>query len=257
MTAAIAAEWTKIRSLRSTFWTLLATFAAGVGLSYLLGISWRNAYPGMESEAKARFDPVLLGFYSLIMAQIALVVFAVLAVTAEYGSGTIRASLAAIPQRGRFYGAKLLATIALALPFSVVTVLATFFTAQTALGPYGRSITDEGVPRAVLGACLYLTLMCAFSLGVATLLRSTALTLGIMIPLLFLGSQGLFSLPAIRGVTRFLPDQAGYTMMQTLPPDRSMFGPTGFGPWTALAILTTWALAALLTGYLSLNRRDA
>lgn len=257
MRALVTAELTKIRSVRSTFWTLAATLVASVGLSYLIGRSWRSAYPDFDAERQAKFDPVLGGFYGLILAQLALVVFAVLAVTAEYSSGTIRASLAAIPERGRFYAAKLAATLSVAVPFSAVTVLATFFTAQSALGPYGKGLFEDEAPRAVVGACLYLTLMCALSAGVAMLLRSTALTLGIIIPLLFLGSQGLFSIPGIRKATQYLPDQAGYALMQTTPPEDSMFGARDFGPWVALAVLLTWTAAAVLGGYATLRHRDA
>jgi ABC-2 type transport system permease protein len=133
----------------------------------------------------------------------------------------------------------------------------TFFAAQAALGPRGTSLGEPGVLRAVLGTCAYLTLMCAFSIGVAAMLRSTALSLGIMIPLLFLNSQGLGNVPKIRTVAQFLPDQAGAVMMQVVKPDQSFVTHRDFGPWTGLAILLAWTIAALAGGYLVLHRRDA
>lgn len=78
-----------------------------------------------------------------------------------------------------------------------------------------------------------------------------------MLPLLFLGSQGLFNLPALRPVGQFLPDQAGQVMMQWVKPGESSIIHRDFGPWTGLAILVAWTAAALLGGYLVLRRRDA
>lgn len=257
MSALLAAEWTKIRTLRSTVWTLLLTFLLSVGLGSLIGFSLRSGFDRMDAAARRNFDPVGAGFLGLTIGQIALVVFGVLLISAEYGSGTIRASLTAIPRRSMFYAAKALAALLIALPFSLVTVFASFFAAQAALGPHGTSLGDPGVLRATLGACVYLTLMCVFAMGVATILRSTAVSLGIMIPILFLDSQGLGNVPKIRTVAQFLPDQAGTVMMQATHPEASFVSHHDFGPQTALAILLTWTTTALTAGYLLLNHRDA
>jgi ABC-2 type transport system permease protein len=254
---AYAAEWIKIRTVRSTVWTLLLTFVLCVGLGLLFGLTLRHGFDRMDPEARANFDPVVAGFYSLTLGQIALVVFGVLMVGSEYTSGMIRVSLAAVPQRGVFYGAKVLAVTTPALVFSVVTGFATFFTAQYALGPHGTSLGDPGVPRAVVFACLYLTLMCAFAMGVAAMLRSTALSLGIMIPLLFLDSQGLGNVPNVRTVAQFLPDQVGQVMVRVVKPDASFISYRPFGPWTALGVLALWTAAALAGGYAILRHRDA
>jgi ABC-2 type transport system permease protein len=255
--AAVRAEWVKIRTVRSTGWSLLVTFALCAGLSLLLGLTLRNGFDRMDQEARANFDPVLAGFYSLSLGQIALVVFGVLLVTGEYTSGSIRTSLTAMPRRWMFYGAKLVAGALTALVFSLVTGFVTFFTGQAALGPHGVSLGAPGVLRATVFACVYLTLMCVFAMGVAAMLRSTALSLGIMIPLLFLDSQGLGNVPKIRTVAQFLPDQAGVVMMRVLEPERSFVTHRDFGPWTGLAILLAWTAVALVGGYVVLCRRDA
>jgi ABC-2 type transport system permease protein len=255
--AAVRAEWVKIRTVRSTVWSLLLAFALCGGLSLLFGLALRGGFDRMDPAARDNFDPVLSGFYSLTIGQIALVVFGVLQVSGEYGSGSIRASLTAVPRRGLFFGAKVAAGTLTALAFSLVTGFVTFFTGQAALGPHGVSLTAPGVLRATLFACVYLTLMCALSMGVAAMLRSTALSLGIMIPLLFLDSQGLGNVPKVRTVAQFLPDQAGLVMMRVVEPDPSFISYRGFGPWTALAILLLWTTAALAGGALVLHRRDA
>ncbi|MDX3228045.1 ABC transporter permease [Streptomyces sp. ME19-01-6] len=254
--AAFAAEWIKIRTVRSTLWTLLLSLVVSVGLGLLVGHSMSEGFSRMDRERQENFDPVAAGFLGLTVGQIALVVFGVLQIGAEYTSGTIRASLMAVPRRGLFYGAKVAATMLTALVFSLFTVYVTFFAAQWALGPQGMSLGDPGVLRATLGAWAYLTLMCAFSIGVATMLRSTALTLGILIPLLFLNSQGLGNVPKIRTVAQFLPDQAGAVMMQVVRVDESFVTHRDFGPGTALVILLAWTVAALVGGSVVLRRRD-
>src|SRR5215475_3705008 len=98
----LAAELTKLRTVRSTFWTLLLTFAISAGLAYLFGRTFR----GIKDPD---FDPLFATFYSLTLGQMALVVFGVTAVASEYSSGSIRSSLAAMPQRGRFAIAKITA----------------------------------------------------------------------------------------------------------------------------------------------------
>jgi ABC-2 type transport system permease protein len=255
--AAVRAEWVKIRTVRSTALTLLLAFVLSVGISLLVGLSMRSGFDRMDEEARANFDPVLTGFLSLTLGEISLVAFGVLLVGTEYTSGTIRASLTAMPRRGLFYGAKVLAGTMTASVFSLITGFVTFFTAQAALGPHGVSLGAPGALRATLFACVCLTLMCVFAMGVAAIARSTALPLGIMIPLLFLDSQGLGNVPKIRTVAQFLPDQAGLVMMRVVRPDPSFVSYRGFGPWTGLGILILWVIAALTGGYLVLRRRDA
>lgn len=253
--AAVAAEWTKIRTVRSTAWTLLLTFTLSVGLSYSIGRSFRDSFDRRDQQAA--FDPLFATFYSLTLSQLALVVFGVLLVSAEYSSGTIHTSLVAMPRRGLFYAAKVLAGMLPVTGVSVVTVAATFLTAQAALGQHGISLRDDGVPLATVGACLYLIAICAISTGVAAMLRSSMRTLAILLPLLFLGSQGLGNIPRAKTVTQYLPDQAGMVLMHIVgPPGDPRFG-RDYGPWGALGILALWTAAALIGGYLVLRSRDA
>jgi ABC-type transport system involved in multi-copper enzyme maturation permease subunit len=183
-------------------------------------------------------------------------VFGVLLVGNEYSSGTIRASLMAVPRRGLWYGGKVLAGALPLLGASLAIVLATFFAAQAALGPYATSFGADGVPVAIAGACLYLTLVGLLAVGLSTMLRSSTWSLAILLPLLFLGSQGLGNVPKLRNVWQYLPDQAGAVLMHLTLPGDPQFG-RDYGPWTAFSILVAWAAAALTGGYLLLHRRDA
>ena len=132
---------------------------------------------------------------------------------------------------------------------------ATFFAAQQALGPHRASPWAPGTLQAAVGACLYLTLICALAMGLTTIARSPALALGIMMPLLFLDSQGLGNVPGLKKVIDYLPDQAGAVIMHLSEPGGGRFS-RPFGPWTGMAIMLAWAVAALACGYLVLARTD-
>jgi len=255
--AVLTAEWTKLRTVRSTRWTLLGTFAVSVGLGLVVGLAFRSSFPHMPREQQEQFDPVFATYYSLAIGQLALVVFGVLLVGAEYSSGTIRASLLAVPRRGLLYGCKVLAGMLVALGVSLLTVAGTFLATQQALGPYATSLGADGMLQATVGALLYLPLICAFSIGVTATLRSTARSLGILLPLLLLGSQGLGNVPKLKTVTQYLPDQAGMLILHLAgPASEPNFG-RDYGPWTGMGILAVWTATALLGGYLVLRRRDA
>ncbi|WP_424532988.1 hypothetical protein ACOZ38_21485 [Sphaerisporangium viridialbum] len=255
--AVLVSEWTKIRTVPSTVWTPVLALALSAGLGRLLAGMLRDSYAtGLPGRQEA-LDPIFATFYSLTLGQLALVVFGVLVVGGEYGSGTIRASLLAVPRRGLFYGCKMLAGTVPVLAVSVVTVTATFFAAQAGLGPYGTSLLADGMPAAFAGACLYLTLISLFAMGVTAMLRGSTLSLGILLPLFFLGSQGLGNVPAIKAVTQYLPDQAGMVIMHIAGPQDDPRWARDYGPWTGLGILALWAAAALVGGYLVMRRRDA
>ncbi|OLF12213.1 hypothetical protein BLA60_09480 [Actinophytocola xinjiangensis] len=251
--AAVLAELTKARTVRSTWWSLGIAVVLSIGLSGLLSLSLRDAplAPGTV------WDPVRFGYFGVTIGLIVLVVFGVLLVSTEFTTGTISASLAAVPRRGVFLGAKALAGTAIALVVSVVIGFGAFLLAQPLLGERGTTLGEPGVLRAVLGACTFLTLMSVFAMGLAAILRSTPLCLGILIPVLFLNSQGLANLPAIRAVTQFLPDQVGLVMMSGVAQPADGLGHTDFGPGAATLILLGWALAALAGGFVAVHRRDA
>ncbi len=255
--ALLGAEWLKIRTLRSTLWSLLPFLAGGVGLAALLGSSFRASLADGVRAGTRGFDPLFAAFYGLTIAQLGVVVFAALVVGGEYGTGTIRASLTAVPRRGRFYAAKVAAGTLVAAAVALVTVPAAFLVSQSLLGPYGTAVTADGAPEAIAGGVLYVTLMCAFTLGVATMLRSTVRSLGILLPVFLLGSQGLANVPGVGKVVQYLPDQTGWVIMHlTGPAGDPRFG-RDYGPWTGIGILALWTAASLIGGYLVLRRRDA
>ncbi|MDJ1135249.1 ABC transporter permease subunit [Streptomyces iconiensis] len=248
---ALAAEWTKIRTLPSTLWTLLTAFVLTVGIAAVYGIVLRDAYGDMDAKGRSTWDPVYSGLNGLTFGELGMVAFAVLVVGAEYSTGTIRASLTAVPRRGLFYASQLLAGTLLSLVVAVVTTYAAFFVSQAGIGPeHNASLGDPGVLRATLGACVYLTLLCLFSMGVAAMLRSSTLSLGVLIPLFFILSEVLTNVSKVKTVAKYLPDEAGRQIMRLVPWDDKL------GAWEGLWVMVAWTVAAVAGGYVMLRRRE-
>jgi hypothetical protein len=192
------------------------------------------------------FDPIYSGFVGLLYGQLAMLAFGSLLVTTEYTSGTIRATLAAIPRRSLAYAGKLLTGCAAALVVAVVTAVVSWPANEAGLGPWGVSMSAPGVPRAIVGAAVYLTLICALAAGVGAMLRSSALTLGVLIPMFFIVGPILSRIPGVDEAARFLPDQAGAQIMAV--------GSTGLTPGQGLLVVLAWTIVAVAAGYLRLRQ---
>ncbi|WP_163015795.1 ABC transporter permease [Streptomyces sp. Tu 4128] len=250
----VRSEWTKIRSVASTVWTLSLAVVVTIALGMLISALSKSEFDGMSERDQLSFDPTFISFAGTSLGQLAMIVFGVLVVGNEYSSGMIRTSLAAVPRRGRFLFSKIAVATALAFVVAMVTSFATFFLGQAMLGDLKASIGDPGVLRAVIGGGLYMTLIAMFSMGVAAMLRSPMLSLGILMPFFFLISNILGNVPATEKVGRFLPDQAGSKIMQVVTP---IDDDVPYGPWGGLGIMVLWVIAALVGGYVVLKRRDA
>ncbi|MEU4877033.1 ABC transporter permease [Streptomyces sp. NPDC021608] len=253
-TQVIRSEWTKIRSVASTVWTLSLAVVVTVALGMLIAALSNNDFDHMSRNDRLSFDPTFISFAGMSLGQLAMIVFGVLVVSNEYSTGMIRTSLAAVPQRGAFLFSKIAVAGALALAVGLATSFVTFFLGQAMLGSHRAEIGDSGVLRAVIGGGLYMTLIAVFSMGVATMLRSPMLSLGILMPFFFLISNILGNVSATKKIGQYLPDQAGSKIMRVVTP---IDDDTPYGPWGGFAIMALWALAALAGGYLLLKRRDA
>ena len=245
------AELTKIRTLRSTVATLALVPLISIGLGVVSFTSVRIALERGLPIVRPDFEPVTDGLLTVLYGQLALVAFGVLAICGEHGSGLLRLSLSATPNRRTFYTGKIIACAAVALVLSYTTVWATFLTAHWTLGAYGPSLTSDGAIRVLLGTPLYLTGLCLFALGVGTLLRHTALALTVMLSFVFIVSPVANVVPGLKEAAHYLPDQAGTSIMKV-----GQQADPVLGPWTGLLVLAAWTTAALLAGYWSLNRRD-
>ncbi|MEU1898061.1 hypothetical protein ABZ512_06755 [Nocardiopsis dassonvillei] len=250
-TAAVASEWAKIRTVRTSGWSFALFVVVGVVLSAVPGYFAVRGLDGPEEAAASGLDPVAIGHSGIQLALIALVVFSVLSVTSEYATGSIQGSLVAVPRRGVFYTSKILTVTAVVTVLATATVLVAFLATQAAMGDFGVSLGEEGVLRVLASVVLYVVLLCVFSMGLAAVLRSTALTVGILVPMLFMVSTILSAIPHVREVARFLPDLAGQRMFLGGAGDDA-----ALSPLTGGLVLGAWTVAALVAGYWSVVRRD-
>ncbi|ELS56588.1 ABC transporter permease [Streptomyces viridochromogenes] len=253
-TQVIRSEWTKIRSVASTVWTLSLAVVVTIALGMLISGLSANEFDNMSERDRLSFDPTFISFAGMSLGQLAMIVFGVLVVSNEYSTGMIRSSLAAVPQRGTFLFSKIAVATGLALAVGLATGFVAFFLGQAMLGEHRAALGDPGVLRAVIGGGLYMTLIAVFSMGVAAMLRSPMLSLGILMPFFFLISNILGNVSATEKLGRYLPDQAGSKIMQVVAP---VGDDTPYGPWGGLGIMALWVLAALAGGYATLRKRDA
>ncbi|MET9222023.1 MULTISPECIES: ABC transporter permease [unclassified Streptomyces] len=253
-TAVLQSEWTKIKSVRSTVWTLALAFIVTVGLGALICLVVNNTFHDRSATDRATFDATNTSFFGMSLGQLALIVFGVLVISSEYSTGMIRTSLAAVPQRGMFYFCKVAIAGLLGLVVGMATSFVAFFLGQALLGSHKTSISDSGVLRAVFGAGLYMTLMVLLCVGAAAMMRSPMLGLGILMPFFFLVSPILSAVPKVKTFARYLPDQAGQKIMQVVPDSGDH---TAYGPWGGIGIMAIWVIVALVGGYVVLAKRDA
>ncbi|MFE4972611.1 ABC transporter permease [Kitasatospora sp. NPDC056651] len=250
--AVLRSEWTKIRSVRSTVWTLALTFVVTVGIGALLSLLTNSNFAEFRGSRQTPFDATSTSFAGIQLGELAIIVFGVLAIGNEYSSGMIRLTLAAVPQRATLLTGKAAVLGALALAVSLVTAFVTFFVGQSLLGSHSTTIGEPNVLRAVFGAALYLTMLCLFAAGVTTMLHSQTLALGVLVPFFFLLSPILSAVPKVRTLAHYFPDYAGSRMLLVYQQHDQPYGPlAGF------LICLAWTAAALVGGALVLKRRDA
>ncbi|MEV7777374.1 ABC transporter permease subunit [Kitasatospora sp. NPDC088351] len=250
--AVLRSEWTKIRSVRSTVWTLALTFVVTLGLGALLSLLTNNNFTEFHRNEQTPFDATGTAFSGIILGELAIIVFGVLAVGNEYSSGMIRVTLAAVPQRGTLLTGKAVVLGTLALAVSLVTAFLTFFAGQALLGDHSTGLGEPHVLRAVFGAALYLTMLCLFSAGVTAMLHNQTLALGVLVPFFFLLSPILSAVPKVSTLAHYFPDYSGSRMMLVYEQHGQPYG-----PWAGFLICLAWTLAALVGGALVLKNRDA
>lgn len=253
--AVIHSEWTKLRSVRSTVWSLAATFGITVGLGVLLSWAYISRYDRLSLRERFTFDPTAHSLRGLFLAQLALGVLGVLIITSEYTTGLIRTTFTAVPQRRSVLAAKAIAFGVAALIVSMVSVFVAFFAGQAVLNGknLGVSLGDPHVLRAVLGAGAYLTLVGLLGLAIGAILRRTAgaiaTTFGLVLVLPLL-ARALPS-PWNDDVAKYLPSRLGEAMFSVRPDS------TVLSPGIAFVVAIGWVVALFAVATLLVTRRDA
>jgi ABC-2 type transport system permease protein len=258
---ALHGEWTKLRTLRSNLWLLAAaallTVAAG---AVAVGAVDTSHCP---SPAGCFEDTTKLSLAGVWLGQVVVAVLAVGMVGGEYGTGMIRATLAATPRRQRVLATKAVVLAGVVAVAGSLGVLGSLAVGRIVLPGNGfskdngyqpLSLGDPATLRAAVGTVAYLVLVALLALGVAAAVRGTAAALATVLSLLFLAPvvAGMVTDPVWHDrVARLAPTTAGLAIQATRDLAR-----LPIAPWPGLGVLAAWAAAALVTGGVLLAARD-
>jgi ABC-2 type transport system permease protein len=251
---ALATEWIKLRSLRSMLVTPLLGAVASIGVADLAVRNNAAGYSHLDAVQKAQFDPLAINFNFVTLGILLFGVLGALVVTNEYGSGLIRTTLAATPQRGLLLAAKAVLAGLLSLALAVVITFTAFFTGQGILsGAHAPhvSLGDPGVLGHLLGTVYYMTAAGLIGLFTGVLVRSAAAAITSMFGLLLvlpLLADKITPDAVTRHTVPYLPANLGDEMLHHHP---------GLSPGTAVAGLAAWVVVLAAAAAFSLRGRDA
>jgi ABC-2 type transport system permease protein len=257
----LISEWTKLRSVRSTVWTLILFVIIVIGLTVLItslvNSSWGTGPRSGSRDATIIADPVgvILGV-GIGLGQLTIAVLGVMVITTEYSTGVIRASLLAVPRRVPMLAAKAVVFAILIVVLAEIVCFGSFFIGAAILHSHiSVSLSDPGVTRAVLGAGLYLTVLGLFALAVGGLLRHTAAAISTVIGIILV----------IPIIANFLPDNSVDDHIQAYLPAAAgslishVHQVSGdlLSPWQGFGVLCLYTAILLGAAGILLKRRDA
>jgi ABC-type transport system involved in multi-copper enzyme maturation permease subunit len=254
----VRSEWTKVRTVRSTMWTIGVTIVLGIGIGALVAAVTRSHWSSMNSFQRLTFDPTATSLIGLLFAQFAIGILGVLVISAEYSTGTIRATFSAAPNRSRVFVAKIFVFGVLSFVVAEVTSFVAFFLGQFLLSSPAthQTLTDPGVFRAVFGGGLFVCVLGLMAMGLGTIIRHTAGAISAFVAILLVLPIILQALPysLSTDIRRFMPDQIAVRMVTTQGRNVDF---RSFSPWVGMFILCGYAVVLLVIGASMLNRRDA
>lgn len=254
------AEWTKIRSVRSTAWTLFLFVLITIGLTALfswISVANWNGPHAAPRDIRITADPVGFIFGAGIgLGQLTICVLGVLVITTEYSSGVIRASLLAVPKRFPMLAAKVAVFGLLIVVLAEIVAFGSFFVGSTILHEHvAVTLSGPGVLRATVGAGLYLTVLGLFAMAIGALIRHTAGGISIVI-------GAVLVVPILTGL---LPDQWFYNHLNAYLPQQAgsliyaVHQSSGqlLTAWEGFGVLCIWTVLLLGLAAYFLDRRDA
>jgi ABC-type transport system involved in multi-copper enzyme maturation permease subunit len=260
----VRSEFTKIISVRSTYWSLLAMVVVTIGIGALA--SWGAAHQVAEyanpSSQRAGFlsgfDPTQQSLAGLILSQLIISVLGALAITSEYSTGMMRTSLSVMPRRGTLLMAKALVFAVVALVTGLVTTFVSFFLGQALMSGQhiNTSLGQPHVLRAVIGGALFLAACGMLAFGLGAILRHTAGAISAAIGLLFVLFIFVNFLPQSwqDHADKWVPFNAGSQIWAT----RAVSGPEHlFSAWPGFGVFAGYAAIALIAGLILFRKRDA
>jgi len=287
----IASEFTKLRSVRSTYWTIAALIIVSVGIAAIAGFgiaSNLHSNPQNKAGLDATQDS-LIAFFEL--GQLIIAVIGAMSITSEYSTGMIRTSMTAMPRRGTVYLGKLIVLTSVTLVVSLVTSFIAFFVGQAAMSGSGVSaslfhsttvpanvimsppaggpgsgppnVTFQGtdvissgtVLTAVVGTALFVTVVALIAFGLGAIIRHTAGAITSAIGLMFVLSIIIQILPENWrwDIMRFFPDAAGRVISVTV----GSSNPHLWSAWPQFLVTVIWAAVLVGAGGYLFRKRDA
>ena len=249
----LRSELTKILSVRSTYWTLLAQVLASIGWAVLFcaGTVSHGAGPDFNAAQASLAGQVALG-------ELIIVVLGALVITSEYSTGMIRTSLAVMPRRGVLYAAKAIVFAGVTLTISVVTSFVDFFTGQAILASKHLNTTlgRPDVLRAVLLSAAIVVVFGLLAYGLGAIIRHTAGAITSILGMIFLLPLLGQALPSswFQAIQRWLP---GGSALSPIPSSAAPHSAYLFSAWGEFAVFSGYAVVLLALGAWSFIRRDA
>ena len=251
---ALRSEFTKIKSTRSTYWTLLALVVVCVGIGALT-CAGTASHP--QGVSPTNFDATQQSLAGLYVGQLVIAALGALTITSEYSTGMIRTSLSVQPRRGVVFAAKAVVFAAVTLVIGLITSFASFFVGQAILSSHHLSATlgEPNVLRAVIGGALFLTACGMLAYGLGAVLRHTAAAITAAIGLLFVLTVLVQFLPQSwqNNVDKWMPALAGSQIWAT----KVTPGSHQFPAWGGFAVLAGYAAVAIIAGLVCFRTRDA
>ncbi|MEE1787531.1 hypothetical protein PUR71_32190 [Streptomyces sp. SP17BM10] len=239
---ALRAERIKFTTLPSQWAAPLVALTLTVGITAVAGAAYGTA------DHTPGGDPAGGIYYGLLFGHVAVACLGILLIGQEFNTRMIGGSLAAVPRRGRLYGAKLALGAGLGLLLGLVSAAGSFLAVGATAG---LDPSTPGLLRSFLAGVLYHPMLVLICLGLTAMLGNLSAALGVIPAMVFLGTTWLAAIPGVREAGQFLPDRAGLYAMRTGPEPG-----VHYGHWTGLLIMALWTAAAVHGGLRAMRRYE-
>lgn len=249
-------EWTKLWSLRSTRWSLLAAVVSMVGIGLIISAVQMSRWSSLSFHDRSTFDSIDVGVSGYHLALLAIGVLGVLVISGEYSTGMIRSSLMAVPKRLPVLWAKLGVFCAVTFVLMLAATFVSFFGVQGIVTSHHvqHSLGDPHALRAVVGTALFLTVLGALGVGLGALVRNTAGGIASFVGLLFVLPGITALLPASTGdaISPYLPLNAGTTVASS-----TFDNSDHLSTWAGFAVFCGYTAVIVVAAAVRLARADA
>jgi len=252
----VVSEWTKLRSLRSTLWSLFVAVVFTIGLPCLFATVTAVRWSHMSLHERLDRHPLEIATAGVNLSQLAIGVLGVLIITGEYSTGMIRASLGAVPKRLPVLWAKIVVFAAVTFALMLPSVILGFVGSQAILRNHHIleiSFSHSGVARTVIGGAVFLTVVGIFTMGLGAITRNTAGGIAVFAGIFFVIPPLMNILPTSwnDAISEYLPSSAGRDVFSLT------HGPHDLSPGAGIALFAGYTALVIAIAAVLLVRRDA